>query len=94
MKKKKKGSAVGTFISTLLLIVALGVFCYAAFTLYGYYREYKAGTDEYGNLNDKYVNILPSAETEQPDGASAEQPGEPSVLNNVEELDNPNTLEE
>ena len=64
--KKKKGSAIGTFISTLVLVVALGVFCYAAYTLYGYYKEYKKGTDEYGSLNDRYVTILSAGWRQQP----------------------------
>lgn len=59
-RRGKKGSAVGNFFSTLLLIVAAAVFCFAAYKLYGYYREYKAGTDEYGNLNDQFVDITPS----------------------------------
>lgn len=87
--RKKKGSRVGTFISTLLLVVALGVFGYSAFTLYGYYKEYKAGTDEYGNLNDKYVSIVPSA----PGQDETAQTEASAMLTNVEELENPDTLE-
>ena len=54
--RRKGGSAVGTVISTIVLIVAVAVFAYAAWMLYGYYREYKKGTDEYANLNDSYVS--------------------------------------
>ena len=94
--RKKKRSAVGAFVSTLVLVLALGVFCYAAYTLYGYYKEYKAGTDEYGNLNDKYVSILPGGteadsqlqETDAP-GAS----GQGAVLSNVAELEDPATVQ-
>lgn len=87
--KKRKGSAVGTFFSTLLLIVALGVFGYSAFTLYGYYKEYKAGTDEYGNLNDKYVTIV--SDTESAIVVEGEEQ-EAAVLTSVEALEDPNTL--
>lgn len=90
--RKKKGSRVGTFFSTLLLVVALGVFGYSAFTLYGYYKEYKAGTDEYGNLNDKYVSIVPSGSGQDETTEPAED-GAASVLTNVEELEDPDTLE-
>lgn len=90
---KKKGSAVGTLFSTLLLIVALGVFGYSAFTLYGYYKEYKAGTDEYGDLNDKYVNIISTPAADPSISAETEAPAGPAVLTNVEELENPDTLE-
>lgn len=83
---KKKGGVVGNIITTLLLIVALGVFGYSAFTLYGYYKEYKAGTDEYGNLNDKYVNIVS-------DDVVVETEEGPTVLANVEELEDPDTLD-
>ena len=56
-KPKKKGSAVGTFFSTLLLVAAIGVFCYAGWRLLGYYLDYKAGSDEYSNLNQQYVSM-------------------------------------
>ena len=56
-KPARKGSAVGTFFSTLLLVVAIGVFCYAGWRLLGYYRAYKAGSDEYANLNQQYVSM-------------------------------------
>ena len=55
--QKKKGSAVGTFFTTLLLIAALAVFCYAGWKLFGYYRDYKAGSDEYARLNDQFVDM-------------------------------------
>lgn len=91
--QKKKGSAVGTFFSTLLLIVALGVFGYSAFTLYGYYKEYKAGTDEYGNLNDKYVNIVSAPAANEDVVVQTEAPAGPTVLTSVEELEDPDTLD-
>jgi len=53
-KKKKKG---GGFLSTLLLIIALGVFAYSAWQLYGYYVQYKAGSDEYDSLSDQFAEI-------------------------------------
>ena len=90
-RAKKKGSAAGTFFSTLLLIVAIGVFGYSAFTLYGYYKEYKAGTDEYGSLNDRYVSIIPSGDEGTP--PETEAAGTPAVLTSVEELEDPDTLE-
>ena len=55
-KEKKKGSVLGTALSTFVLIVAVGVFGYSAWTLYGYYKEYKAGSDEYKDLNTAYVD--------------------------------------
>ena len=52
--KKKKGSAVGTFFTTVLLIASLGVFCYAGYKLCGYYQDYKVGTDEYKELRTNF----------------------------------------
>ena len=86
--KRKKGSPVGTFFTSLLLVIAIGVFGYAAFTLYGYYREYKAGTDEYGSLNDRYVNIVPTADA----GEEQTEPAPGAVLTSVEELEDPGTV--
>ena len=42
--KKKKGAA--DILLTLILILAIGVFCYAAYNLYHIYTEYKNGSDE------------------------------------------------
>ena len=66
-KRRKKGSAVGTFFTTLLLLAAVGVFCFAGWKLLGVYMDYKVGTDEYSNLEDQYVKI------EEPDDADAAQ---------------------
>ena len=41
-QKKKKKSDV---LLTIALIVAIAVFCYAAFNLYHIYTEYKKGTE-------------------------------------------------
>lgn len=54
-RKKRKRTFVDV-LTTLLMLVALGVFIYAGYTLYGFYKEYKAGTDEYNALNDNYTN--------------------------------------
>lgn len=54
-EKKKKKRTVGDVIRTLILIVALGVFCYSGYQLFGIYTEYKKGDDEYDALEDEYV---------------------------------------
>jgi sortase B len=46
----------GDVLTTILMLVALAVFLYAGYTLYGFYREYKAGTDEYIALNNSYTD--------------------------------------
>ena len=50
-KKKKKGDV----LLTIALIVAIAVFCYAAFNLYHIYTEYKKGTDEYNQIEEMAV---------------------------------------
>ena len=51
-QKKKKKSDV---LLTIALIVAISVFCYAAFNLYHIYTEYKKGTDEYNQIEEMAV---------------------------------------
>lgn len=51
-QKKKKKSDV---LLTIVLIVAIAVFCYAAFNLYHIYTEYKKGTDEYNQIEEMAV---------------------------------------
>ena len=51
-QKKKKKSDV---LLTIALIVAITVFCYAAFNLYHIYTEYKKGTDEYNQIEEMAV---------------------------------------
>ena len=50
-KKKKKRDV----LLTSALIVAIAVFCYAAFNLYHIYTEYKKGTDEYNQIEEMAV---------------------------------------
>ncbi len=54
-KKGKRKKTFGDFLTTLLMLVALGVFVFAGYTLYGFYKEYKKSADEYDNLEDSYA---------------------------------------
>lgn len=49
-KKTGKKNKAGDIVLTVILIAAIGVFCYAAFNLYHIYTEYKKGTDEYNQI--------------------------------------------
>lgn len=51
----RRGSAFGTFLITLLLVIAIGVFAFSAWKLFGYYTAYKQGSDEYSELNDDFI---------------------------------------
>ena len=50
-KRKKKGDLV----LTIALIVAIAVFCFAAYNLFHIYTEYKKGTDEYNSIEKMAV---------------------------------------
>ncbi len=54
-RKEKRKRTFGDFLTTLLMLVALGVFVFAGYTLYGFYKEYKKSADEYDNLEDSYA---------------------------------------
>lgn len=53
-RRKKRRAAFGDIMRTLLMLIALVIFLFSAYTLYGYYREYKKGTDEYDNLESSF----------------------------------------
>ena len=55
-ENKKKKRTAGDVIRTLIMIVALGVFCYSGFQLFSIYQEYKKGSDEYSALEKKYID--------------------------------------
>ena len=65
--KKKKGAA--DILLTLILILAIGVFCYAAYNLYHIYTEYKKGSDEYNQIEQMAVT------TRDPDAPVVEEGG-------------------
>jgi len=58
-KEQKKKKSIGKKLSTLGLIIALGVFLYSAYQLFMIYSEYKQGTDEYDSLR-QYVTEEPA----------------------------------
>ena len=52
MSGKKRKKTFGDVLSTLLMLVALGVFVFSAYTLYGFYQEYRKSSVEYDNLEN------------------------------------------
>ena len=93
----RAGGAAGTFLITLLLVLAIGVFAYSGWRLFNYYMAYKQGSDEYSDLNDEYMNATPDAVPQTDRPASQEEPvsGETEgtlaseALADVEALDDP-----
>ena len=64
--KKKKKRTVGDVIRTLIIIVALGIFCYSGYQLLTIYLEYKKGTDEYSALEKQYAGDEEKAPEDAP----------------------------
>ncbi len=83
-RRKKKSSAVDVLLS-LLLVIALGVFGVSAYKLYGYYRDYKAGSDEYHGLADRYTDM--QGDRTADDGTADASVYEGELLANVEDLE-------
>ncbi len=98
----RRGSAAGTFLITLLLVIAIGVFAFCAWRLFGYYKDYKTGTDEYSELNEAVIDSTPQAsapdqgQNETADIITADVSGgvseDPKVLASVASLENPEQL--
>lgn len=61
--QRREGNAFGTFLITVLLVVAIGVFVYSGWRLLGYYLDYKKGSDEYSELNREFVNSDPGQDS-------------------------------
>ncbi|HIR77211.1 MAG TPA: class B sortase [Candidatus Choladousia intestinipullorum] len=53
--RRRKRSRFGDIMSGLFMAIALVVFLFSGYMLYSYYQEYRAGTEEYNNLEDSYV---------------------------------------
>ena len=72
--KKKKTKKKGDLLLTLALIVAVAVFCFAAYNLYHIYTEYKKGTDEYNHIEEMAVTER-APETEDTEQTEQEDQG-------------------
>ena len=70
----------------MLLVVAVGVFAYSGYKLIGYYLAYKAGSDEYSELKDDFLDV------EKPTEKSTEDPNQKKILTDITLLEDPKTL--
>lgn len=66
-RKPKKKKTVGDVILTLVLLIAICVFCYAAYNLLHIFTEYKKGTDEYNQIEQMAVT------TREPDEVAVKE---------------------
>lgn len=64
-QNSKKPKKKGDIILTLALIVAVAVFCFAAYNLFHIYTEYKKGTDEYNHIEQMAVTERAPESTEE-----------------------------
>lgn len=64
-ENSKKPKKKGDIILTLALIVAVAVFCFAAYNLFHIYTEYKKGTDEYNHIEQMAVTERAPESTEE-----------------------------
>lgn len=103
---RRGGNIVLNIVTILLLVIAIGVFAFASWKLWGYYRSYKAGENEYSGLNQQ-VTVSPdetadssagvsdvSSETELDEFGNVIRERAGRILTNVEELENPQTVEQ
>ncbi|MDO4331622.1 MAG: class B sortase [Eubacteriales bacterium] len=58
-RKKRKSGRRFHPVEIIILAVAIVVLCVSAFQLIGIFMEYKAGSDAYDALRDKYVTVVP-----------------------------------
>ena len=55
----KKGKfKIGSIIRNLVLILAVGIFCYSGYQLITIYMEYKEGSDEYQDLSLIHILLI------------------------------------
>ena len=72
-KKPKKKKSIGDILLTLVLLIAIGVFCFAAYNLFHIYTEYKKGTDEYNSIEQMAVTQRDPDETGENDGTEEKE---------------------
>ena len=76
-KKKKKNDV----LLTIALVVAIAVFCYAAYNLYHIYTEYRKGTNEYNSIEEMAVTERDPDSTEVAGPDPKRLPGNISKMN-------------
>ncbi|MDO5540186.1 MAG: class B sortase [Eubacteriales bacterium] len=94
---RKKKRTIGDVISSLVIVIAIGVFCFAGFQLVKIYLNYKVGVDEYKGLA-RYADTAKETEGFNEDTmVENETMGEgewgdavlPGADDNYEEMENP-----
>ncbi len=80
----KKGKfKIGSIIRNLVLILAVGIFCYSGYQLITIYMEYKEGSDEYQDL-EKYVDVAANSSNAETEKQIPEEKKDPDVPEETE----------
>lgn len=80
---RRRKRTFGDVLRFLLMLVALAVFLYSAWMLYGFYREYKKSSDEYDNLESTYA-VKPEEKAEDADVEEEDKPENLDLLEDDE----------
>lgn len=72
--KKKKKKSIADVLLTIVLLIAIGVFIFAAYNLYHIYTEYKKGTDEYNQIEQMAVTNRDPDELQEEAGGEDQGP--------------------
>lgn len=75
-KERTKKKTFTDFLLSFLLVIAVGVFLFAAWQLYSIYSEYKEGVDEYAQLEEMAVSENPNQKQED-EGITEEEDPDP-----------------
>ena len=86
-KKPKKKKTWVDYLLTIILVMALGVFCYAGYHLITIYLEYREGTEEYNNLTDIAVTLRDDKADTEMAGISEDKNKKENKKENKEILD-------
>ncbi|MBQ8558641.1 MAG: class B sortase [Tyzzerella sp.] len=62
---RRKKKSVGQIVSNVVLIIAIGVFLFSAFKLWGIFSEYGKGEEEYASLEDIAITYTKPEEGEE-----------------------------
>lgn len=78
-KQNNKKKTVSDFLISFLLVIAIGVFLYAAYQLYSIYSEYKKGVDEYNKIEEIAVSRNPNKKIEDEGTEEKDKPAKPEA---------------
>ncbi|MGI6069105.1 MAG: class B sortase [Blautia sp.] len=84
--QEKRKKTLSDYLLTFLLVIAIGVFLYAAFQLFSIYSEYKKGVDEYNKLEEIAVSENPNKKKEEQQTEEEKKKAEPPITVDFEEL--------